>query len=111
LIFLSKFQSSTAKSFGGKIKEISIKDITPGPGTYKAFSEFGYNYDNYDSRFSNKLKNSNSEYDKNGIKNKNKSKKEFKKSNINININKEDNNNKEYLRYFQIREEVKFNLI
>lgn len=38
----SKFQNSGVRSFGKDIRQsINAKSITPGPGTYRAFSELG----------------------------------------------------------------------
>lgn len=132
-IFPSQFKSSTAKSFHRKIKN-PPKTPTPGPGTYSAFSEFGYNYDylftqrkkskekikikskgdkinlkNYTNILNankpNIIKNIaadcfiNEKYNS-IINNDNKDKKEIK--NIESKVE-----NRDYMRYFQIKEEVK----
>lgn len=50
-MYLSRYKSSTAKSFAGRIKELSNKNVTPGPGAYSAFSEFGHVDSKYAKRF------------------------------------------------------------
>ena len=102
-IYSSRYKSNIAKSIGGRLKELSNKNVTPGPGSYMAFSEFGYNYD---SRFAAKLKAS-QERINNNIKNKSKRESNNTK-NKNQNHKDNKNNNRDYMRYFQIKEEVNF---
>jgi len=36
---------------GGRIRELSNKNVTPGPGSYSSFSEFGYIDSKYAQRY------------------------------------------------------------
>jgi hypothetical protein len=46
-LYNSKFKSATAKSMTGRSKDSHFGMNTPGPGSYRAFSEFGV----YESKF------------------------------------------------------------
>jgi hypothetical protein len=52
LIYSSRYKSSTAKSIAGRTRELSNKNITPGPGSYSSFSEFG----NFETKYSKKYR-------------------------------------------------------
>jgi hypothetical protein len=51
LIYTSRYKSSTAKSIAGRTRELSNKSITPGPGSYSSFSEFGYVEKRYTKKY------------------------------------------------------------
>ena len=50
-MYLSRYKSSTAKSLAGRLKELSNKNVTPGPGAYSTFSEFGFVDTKYAKRY------------------------------------------------------------
>jgi hypothetical protein len=50
-MYISRYKSSTAKSIAGRVREISNKIETPGPGSYSTFSEFGYTESKYAKRY------------------------------------------------------------
>ena len=112
ITYLSRYKSSTAKSFAGRTRELSNKNVTPGPGTYSAFSEFGVADSKYAARFresQEKLKKNSCERlirksKSNGFMIM-KKKKSFNKDYTSYD---KDNIDRSYLKYFENEEEVKY---
>jgi hypothetical protein len=110
ITYLSRYKSSTAKSFAGRTRELSNKNVTPGPGAYQAFSEFGV----ADSKYAARFRESQEKIKKNSCERLNrrsksngfmimKNKKSFNKTSFDM-----DNRDRSYLRYFENEEEVKY---
>lgn len=109
-MYISRYKSSTAKSFAGRLKELSNKNVTPGPGTYSSFSEFGIPDSKYAKKYresqEKQMKDSCDRFHRKSLSN------GFirtKRESFNKNYQSfdKDNIDRDYLKYFQNEEEVR----